>query len=133
MVKDESHYDRFDVAFGKYFKGLDNLEGLIGSLIPDDWLRKQFEESLSEEEKKEIQSLGGLEKLIEEFKKRLEEQDERHEGGNKWIGTGGTSPFGGYGYNPEGCLVCRCGWIFSYVHKHRKCARHFLCVIVNLF
>ncbi|MDY6829879.1 MAG: hypothetical protein SV583_10940 [Pseudomonadota bacterium] len=105
MVKDESHYDRFDVAFGKYFKGLDNLEGLIGSLIPDDWLRKQFEESLSEEEKKEIQSLGGLEKLIEEFKKRLEEQDERHEGGNKWIGTGGTSPFGGYGYNPEGMRI----------------------------
>ncbi|MBL4583561.1 MAG: VWA domain-containing protein [Pseudomonadales bacterium] len=105
MVKDESHYDKFDIAFGVFFRGLDSLEGIMEALIPDDWIRKAFSESLSEEEKAAIESMGGLEKLIEEFKKRLEEQDERHEGGNKWIGTGGTSPFGNGGFNPEGVRV----------------------------
>lgn len=105
MVKDETHYDKFDVAFGVFFKGLESLEGIMEALIPDDWIRKAFNESLSEEEKAAIESMGGLEKLIEEFKKRLEEQDERHEGGNKWIGTGGTSPFGNSGFNPEGIRV----------------------------
>mgnify|MGYP003385797103 CR=1 FL=1 len=105
MVKDETHYDKFDIAFGAFFRGLDSLEGIMEALIPDDWIRKAFTESLSDEEKAAIESMGGLEKLIEEFKKRLEEQDERHEGGNKWIGTGGTSPFGNGGFNPEGVRV----------------------------
>tara|TARA_B100001059_G_scaffold50556_1_gene43734 strand:- start:255 stop:1433 length:1179 start_codon:yes stop_codon:yes gene_type:complete len=105
MVKDERHFDKFDRAFGAYFKGLENLDQLIEAMIPDDWLRKEFERMLSDEEKAKIESLGGLDKLIEEFKKRLEEQKERHEGGNKWVGTGGTSPFVSGGYNPEGIRV----------------------------
>ena len=105
MVKDEKFYDRFDRAFGAYFKNLGNIDGIIEALIPEDWLRKEFEKHFSDEEKAKIDSLGGLEKLIEEFKKRLEEQKERHQGGNKWIGTGGTSPFGNGGFNPEGIRV----------------------------
>jgi uncharacterized protein with von Willebrand factor type A (vWA) domain len=105
LVKDERHFDKFDRAFGVYFKGLENLNEHLEALIPDEWLRKEFERSLSDEERAKIESLGGLDKLIEEFKKRLEEQKERHEGGNKWIGTGGTSPFGSGGYNPEGIRV----------------------------
>jgi hypothetical protein len=105
MVKDEKFFDRFDRAFGVYFRDLENLDDIIEAIIPDDWLRDEFLKQLSEEEKAKIESLGGLEKLIEEFKKRLEEQKERHEGGNKWIGTGGTSPFGHSGYNPEGIRV----------------------------
>ncbi len=105
MVKDEKYFDRFDRAFGLHFKDLEALDDVIEALIPDDWLRSEFLKNLSEEEKAKIESLGGLEKLIEEFKKRLEEQEERHEGGNKWIGTGGTSPFGQEGYHPEGIRV----------------------------
>jgi hypothetical protein len=105
MVKDEKYFDRFDRAFGRYFKNLDSFEDVIDMLIPDDWMKKEFEKQLSDEEKAAIESLGGLEKLIEEFKKRLEEQQEKHAGGNKWIGTGGTSPFGQEGYNPEGIRV----------------------------
>ena len=105
LVKDERHFDKFDRAFGAYFKGLENLDQHLEALIPEDWLRKEFERSLSDEERAQIQSLGGLDKLIEEFKKRLEEQKERHAGGNKWIGTGGTSPFGSGGFNPEGIRV----------------------------
>lgn len=105
MVKDERHFDKFDRAFGAYFNGLQNLDQLLEALIPEDWLRKEFEKMLTDEEREQIKSLGGLDKLIEEFKKRLEEQKERHEGGNKWIGTGGTSPFGSGGYNPEGIRV----------------------------
>ena len=105
LVKDEKYYDRFDRAFGDYFKGLESLDDILQTLIPDDWLRREFERQLSDEDKAKIESLGGLEKLIEEFKKRLEEQKERHEGGNKWIGTGGTSPFGHSGYHPEGIRV----------------------------
>lgn len=105
LVKDEKYYDKFDRAFAAYFKDLETLDDIIDVLIPDDWLRKEFEKQLSEEDKAKIESLGGLEKLIEEFKKRLEEQKERHEGGNKWIGTGGTSPFGQEGYHPEGIRV----------------------------
>ena len=105
LVKDEKYYDRFDRAFGAYFKNLQNIDDIIEALIPEDWLRKEFEKHFSEEEKAKIESLGGLEKLIEEFKKRLEEQKERHQGGNKWIGTGGTSPFGHGGFNPEGIRV----------------------------
>ena len=105
MVKDEKYFDRFDRAFGLHFKDLEALDDVIEALIPDDWLRSEFLKNLSEEEKAKIESLGGLEKLIEEFKKRLEEQEKRHEGGNKWIGTGGTSPFGQEGYHPEGIRV----------------------------
>ena len=105
LVKDERHFDKFDRAFGAYFNGLEKLDDHLQALIPEDWLRKEFERSLTDEERAQIQSLGGLDKLIEEFKKRLEEQKERHAGGNKWIGTGGTSPFGSGGYNPEGIRV----------------------------
>ncbi len=105
MVKDEKYFDRFDKAFGAHFKGLEALDDVIEALIPDDWLRSEFMKNLSDEEKAKIESLGGLEKLIEEFKKRLEEQKERHQGGNKWVGTGGTSPFGQEGYHPEGIRV----------------------------
>lgn len=105
LVKDEKYFDRFDQAFGRYFKDMQTVDDLIAAMIPDEWLRQEFEKHLTEEEKKQIQSLGGLEKLIEEFKKRLAEQKERHAGGNKWIGTGGTSPFGHSGYNPEGIRV----------------------------
>ena len=105
LVKDEKNYDKFDRAFEIYFKGIETLEDIFEALIPEDWLRKAFEKELDPEELKKIQSLGGLEKLLEEFKKRLEEQKERHEGGNKWIGTNGTSPFGNNGQNPEGVRV----------------------------
>ncbi|MCB1689334.1 MAG: VWA domain-containing protein [Halioglobus sp.] len=105
MVKDEKYFDRFDRAFGLHFKELEALDDIIEALIPDDWLRSEFLKNLTDEEKAKIESLGGLEKLIEEFKKRLEEQKERHEGGNKWVGTGGTSPFGQEGYHPEGIRV----------------------------
>jgi hypothetical protein len=105
LVKDEKYYDRFDRAFGAHFRDLESLDDVIEALIPDDWLRAEFMKNLSEEDKARIESLGGLEKLIEEFKKRLDEQKERHEGGNKWIGTGGTSPFGQRGYHPEGIRV----------------------------
>lgn len=105
LVKDEKYYDRFDRAFGLHFRELEALDDVIEALIPDDWLRTEFVKQLSEEDKAKIESLGGLEKLIEEFKKRLEEQEKRHEGGNKWIGTGGTSPFGHDGYHPEGIRV----------------------------
>jgi uncharacterized protein with von Willebrand factor type A (vWA) domain len=105
LVKDEKYFDRFDRAFGLYFKDLQNVQDVIQALIPDDWLRSEFEKHLTEEEKAKIQTLGGLEKLIEEFKKRLEEQKEQHHGGNKWIGTKGTSPFGNDGYHPEGMRI----------------------------
>ena len=105
LVKDEKHYDKFDKAFDIYFKGIEKLEDIFQALIPEDWLRKAFEKELDPEELKKIKSLGGLDKLLEEFKKRLEEQKERHEGGNKWVGTNGTSPFGHGGQNPEGIRV----------------------------
>jgi len=105
LVKDERNYDKFDRAFSLYFEELDTLEDFLEALIPEDWLRSEFEKSLTDEEKAEIESLGGLEKLIEAFKERLKEQQGKHEGGNKWIGTGGTSPFGNDGYNPEGIRV----------------------------
>ncbi|MFZ5654572.1 MAG: vWA domain-containing protein [Pseudomonadota bacterium] len=105
LVKDERYYDKFDRAFALYFKELETLDDFLDILIPEEWLRAEFLNSLTEEEKAKIESLGGLEKLIEEFKKRLQEQKKRHEGGNKWIGTKGTSPFGNSGYNPEGIRV----------------------------
>ena len=105
LVKDEKHYDKFDRAFDIYFKGLETLDDVIQAMIPDEWLRKEFEKFLTEEELKKIKTMGGLEKLLEEFKKRLEEQKEKHEGGNKWVGTAGTSPYGNDGVNPEGIRV----------------------------
>ena len=101
LVKDESQYDKFDRAFADYFQGVQSLE-LFDQDIPNEWLRKAFEKHLSEEEKQQIKGLGGLDELIKTLKQRLEEQQKRHQGGSKWIGTGGTSPFGAYGYNPEG-------------------------------
>ena len=105
LVKDEKYYDRFDRAFGLHFQDLEALDDVIEAMIPDDWLRSEFMKQLSEEDKAKIESLGGLEELIEQFKERLEEQKKRHSGGNKWIGTEGTSPFGNDGYHPEGIRV----------------------------
>jgi len=102
MVKDEKHYDRFDVAFGHYFHDLEMIEDFDAFLIPHDWLKPDWINQLTDEEKAQIEALGGFEKLMETLKKRLEEQQKKHQGGNKWIGTGGTSPFGHGGYNPEG-------------------------------
>ncbi|MFT6219082.1 MAG: hypothetical protein ACJA2Y_001820 [Cycloclasticus pugetii] len=107
LVKDERYYDRFDQVFAEIFNGLEYDHALedVFNQIPEEWLRKQAEKLLSEEEKQKIQSLGGWEELMKTLKKRLEEQKEEHHGGNKWIGTGGTSPFGAYGYNPEGVRI----------------------------
>lgn len=107
LVKDEKHYDRFDQVFGKVFKGLEtaSLDEVGVAEIPEEWLRALTERLFTPEEMAEIQALGGFEKLMETLKQRLEEQKGRHEGGNKWIGTGGTSPFGHGGYNPEGVRI----------------------------
>jgi len=104
LVKDEQHFDRFDLAFGSYFKGVDAIFEIKGE-IPAEWLKREFLRTLSDEDKRKIEALGGLDKLLETFRRRLEEQRARHAGGKKWIGTGGTSPFGAYGFNPEGIRV----------------------------
>ena len=104
LVKDEQHYDRFDLAFASYFKGVDAVFDLRAG-IPEEWLRREFERTLSEEEKRSVEALGGWDKLMETLKQRLEEQRERHAGGRKWIGTGGTSPFGAYGHHVEGIRI----------------------------
>jgi uncharacterized protein len=107
LVKDERHLDRFDRVFGEVFKGLEPPEGdpQGEAAIPEEWLRKLAEKFLTEEERKQIEALGGFEKLMETLRERLKEQKGRHQGGSKWIGTGGTSPFGAYGYNPEGVRI----------------------------
>jgi len=106
LVKDERNIDKFDRVFGKVFKGLTSLgEGLETATIPEEWLRKLAELHLTDEEKKQIEAMGGWEELMETLKKRLEEQKGRHQGGNKWIGTAGTSPFGAHGYNPQGVRI----------------------------
>jgi uncharacterized protein len=105
LVKDETQFDRFDRAFAAYFKGVEAVTGELFGEIPEEWLRKMAEHHFSDEEKAKIQALGGLDKLIETLKARLEEQKGRHQGGNKWIGTGGTSPFGHGGFNPEGIRI----------------------------
>ena len=107
LVKDEKHYDRFDQVFGKVFKGLETVgpDELAPADIPEDWLRSLTERHFTPEELAEIQALGGFDTLMDELRKRLEEQKERHQGGSKWIGTGGTSPFGHGGYNPEGVRI----------------------------
>jgi len=104
LVKDEANFDKFDRAFGEFWQGVETIPG-IEAQIPLEWLLKQVELTLTEEEKKKIAALGGWEKLMETLKQRLEEQKGRHQGGSKWIGTGGTSPFGAYGYNPEGIRI----------------------------
>ncbi|MGB6087385.1 vWA domain-containing protein [Parvibaculum sp.] len=105
LVKDERNLDKFDIVFGHVFKGLEQIGDGDLAKIPEEWLRALTEKFLTEEEKAQIEALGGWEKIMEELQKRLEEQKERHEGGNKWIGTGGTSPFGANGYNPEGVRI----------------------------
>ncbi|THH38907.1 VWA domain-containing protein [Aliishimia ponticola] len=108
MVKDERNIDKFDRAFAAAFEGLEQIsfdQVLEAVDIPSDWLEKMAEKHLSEEERKEIEALGGFDKLMETLRERLAEQEERHQGGNKWIGTAGTSPFGAYGYNPEGVRI----------------------------
>ena len=105
LVKDERYLDRFDRVFGEVFRGSEKLEGEPAAAIPEEWLRKISEKMLTPEEMAAVEALGGWEKLMETLRERLAEQNERHEGGNKWIGTGGTSPFGAYGYNPEGIRI----------------------------
>lgn len=104
LVKDESQYDKFDRAFADYFEGVQSID-LFGKEIPEEWLRKQIEKNLTDEEKAEIAAMGSLDELMKTLKERLEEQQKRHQGGNKWVGTGGTSPFGAHGYNPEGVRI----------------------------
>src|SRR6266542_346834 len=104
LVKDEAQFDRFDLAFASYFKGVEAIFD-IRAQIPEEWLRKEFERLLTDDDRRAIEALGGFDKLMQTFKERLAEQRERHAGGRKWIGTGGTSPFGAYGYNPEGIRI----------------------------
>ena len=95
MVKDERHFDRFDRVFAEHFEGAEKLFEKLVAELPPEWLRQLTERLMSEEEKRRVESLGGWDKLLETLRKRLAEQRERHEGGNRWIGTAGTSPFGG--------------------------------------
>ncbi len=105
LVKDERHFDKFDQVFGHVFKGIENLAQALGTAeIPEEWLRKLAERYLTEEEKRQIEAMG-WDKLFETLKERLKEQKGRHQGGSKWIGTAGTSPYGAYGYNPEGIRI----------------------------
>ena len=117
LVKDERNLDKFDQVFGKVFEGIILDDDGETVEIPDEWLKKLTELYLTDEEKAEIEAMGGWEKLMEEFKKRLQEQEKRHQGGSKWIGTGGTSPFGAYGYNPEGIRIGQEG------SRHRRAVK----------
>ena len=105
LVKDERYYDRFDQVFAAHFKGAEDLFAQLSRELPADWLEKTLVRDLTDAEKAAIETLGGWEKLMETLQQRLAEQQERHQGGNKWIGTAGTSPFGAYGYNPEGVRI----------------------------
>ncbi len=105
LVKDEAKLDRFDRIFSAYFKGVDDSLGDLMQDIPEEWLRRQAELHLSDEEKAQIEAMGGFEELMKALEERMRDQDERHEGGNKWIGTAGTSPFGNSGFNPEGVRI----------------------------
>src|ERR1700736_3919420 len=105
LVKDEGKVDKLDRGFGKVFQGMDLLEQALAAEIPAEWLKKLAEKNLTEEEKKLIEAMGGLDKLLETLRQRLAEQKGRHQGGSKWIGTAGTSPYGAYGYNPEGVRI----------------------------
>src|SRR5262250_2506605 len=105
LIKDERNLDKFDRVFGHVFKGLELLSEAAAVEIPANWLKKLAERYLTEEEKRQIEAMGGLDKLLETLRQRMREQKGRHQGGNKWIGTAGTSPFGAYGYNPEGIRI----------------------------
>src|SRR6202789_4475487 len=105
LVKDERNIDKFDQVFGHVFKGLEGIDASLLAQIPEEWLKALTEKFLTEEEKKQIEAMGGWDKLMETLKQRLEEQKKRHEGGSKMIGTGGTSPYGANGYNPEGVRI----------------------------
>ena len=105
LVKDERNLDKFDRVFGHVFKGLELMSEALSAEIPAEWLKKLAEKYLTEEERKEIEAVGGLDKLLELLRQRMREQKGRHQGGKKWIGTAGTSPFGAYGYNPEGVRI----------------------------
>jgi uncharacterized protein len=105
LVKDEKFYDRYDRAFAAHFKGVEDVFALLQRQLPADWLEKLTAREFTDEEKAEIEAMGGWDKLMETLKKRLEEQKERHQGGSKWIGTAGTSPYGAYGFNPEGVRI----------------------------
>src|ERR1700745_244011 len=105
LVKDERNLDKFDRVFGKVFQGLEVGSDAGAVEIPAEWLKKLAEKYLTEEEKKQIEAMGGLDKLLETLRQRLAEQKGRHQGGSKWIGTAGTSPYGAYGYNPEGVRI----------------------------
>ena len=108
LIKNEKYIDRFDLVFSHIFKGIGDsasMEEIAEQEIPKEWLEKLVERFLDDEEKAKIQALGGFENLMETLKKRLDEQQGRHQGGSKWIGTAGTSPFGAYGYNPEGVRI----------------------------
>lgn len=116
MVKDEVHFDKFDRAFAEYFKGISEID-LFDKEIPNDWLRKELEKILSEEEKAKLEALGSLDELLDTLQQRLKEQEKRHQGGNKWVGTGGTSPFGAHGYNPQGVRIGQEG------NRHNRAAK----------
>ena len=109
LIKDERFIDRFDQVFADYFRGVEaiggNADAMEATAIPDEWLRKLAEKHLTEDERKQVEALGGFDKLMETLRQRLAEQQGRHQGGSKWIGTAGTSPFGTYGYNPEGVRI----------------------------
>ena len=117
LVKDESLFDRFDKIFAAHFNGIEDAFKALVAEVPEEWLRHQAELVLTDEERAQIEALGGFEKLMEALRERLEEQGERHEGGNKWIGTAGTSPFGAYGYNPEGVRIGQQG------SRHRRATK----------
>jgi uncharacterized protein with von Willebrand factor type A (vWA) domain len=117
LVKDETMFDRFDKVFAAHFNGVEDAFHCLVQELPDEWLLKQAELMLSDEEKARIEALGGFEKLMEALRERLEEQQERHQGGSKWIGTAGTSPFGAYGFNPEGVRIGQQG------SRHRRATK----------
>lgn len=117
MIKHEKHLDQFDQLFGVYFKGIENISDEDIYSIPEEWLRKNGERLFSPEEMERIKAMGGLQELLERIKELFKEQHERHQGGNKWIGTGGTSPFGAYGYNPEGIRIGQDG------SRHRRAVK----------
>ena len=117
LVKDESRFDRFDKIFAAHFNGIEDAFEALLAEVPEEWLRYQAELVLTDEERAEIEALGGFEKLMEALRERLEDQGKRHEGGNKWIGTAGTSPFGAYGYNPEGVRIGQQG------SRHRRATK----------
>lgn len=105
LIKDERYFDRFDRIFSEYITGVEQVFAEVFGDIPEEWLRRELEKHFTDEEKQQIESLGGFDEIMQTLRERMQEQTERHEGGNKWIGTGGTSPFGADGYNPAGVRI----------------------------